>query len=671
MLGLSLKNLKLIVNTVDGTYGIDLPFTPGLNIIRAENTSGKSTVINAIAYALGLEDILGPSRKKPFPRSVLTALHRSKRDEKEIVVKSSFVELVILSSNGREAIITRDISGLPQKVTVSEGGGVDDYFLGSAGSIGSAKSQRGFHFWLERFIGWSLPTLTTFDGKPSKLYLECIFPLFFIEQKRGWSEIQANTPTHYGIKNLKKSALDFTLGLEDYDKQNKVAELTLLAKSLSNDWDLNQTAAASLAEFVHAHIKINTKITDEIELIKPFEYVIEGVNSETEITSLITALKVNLSSIKNSVASWPLSKELEEKITQLRQVNRKLSAFRQTEESERISLTKVIAKIKKIKLELDNYRQLKRLQDVGSQKKLNVSTDKCPICNSDMYEAFCESNHDLRPLTTEQNVDYLKNQLDFYNGIMSNHEQRLKEIHLSIVDFESRLRVIESDINTLKDDEKNHINALIESGSLRKKLELEARIKELCKISDQLDRYNLRANQIKSDWSLNNEILEKAKKSAEMSVSAKIISALETVLKRNLRQFGFDQSNINYVKISRQTLRPEFDGYDIVADSSASDYIRIIWSFTLALLELGVSLPEVKHGGFVVFDEPRQHEANKSSFKSLLHESSSISKNAGQIIVATSIGIEDLNSFSLGEGTNLVVFNDGEYILQEMSSGNV
>ncbi|MDQ1885560.1 hypothetical protein RA180_16360 [Aeromonas salmonicida] len=671
MLGLSLKNLKLIVNTVGGTYGIDLPFTPGLNIIRAENTSGKSTVINAIAYALGLEDILGPSRKKPFPRSVLTALHRSKRDEKEIVVKSSFVELVILSSNGREAIITRDISGLPQKVTVSEGGGVDDYFLGSAGSIGSAKSQRGFHFWLERFIGWSLPTLTTFDGKPSKLYLECIFPLFFIEQKRGWSEIQANTPTHYGIKNLKKSALDFTLGLEDYDKQNKVAELTLLAKSLSNDWDLNQTAAASLAEFVHAHIKINTKITDEIELIKPFEYVIEGVNSETEITSLITALKVNLSSIKNSVASWPLSKELEEKITQLRQVNRKLSAFRQTEESERISLTKVIAKIKKIKLELDNYRQLKRLQDVGSQKKLNVSTDKCPICNSDMYEAFCESNHDLRPLTTEQNVDYLKNQLDFYNGIMSNHEQRLKEIHLSIVDFESRLRVIESDIHTLKDDEKNHINALIESGSLRKKLELEARIKELCKISDQLDRYNLRANQIKSDWSLNNEILEKAKKSAEMSVSAKIISALETVLKRNLRQFGFDQSNINYVKISRQTLRPEFDGYDIVADSSASDYIRIIWSFTLALLELGVSLPEVKHGGFVVFDEPRQHEANKSSFKSLLHESSSISKNAGQIIVATSIGIEDLNSFSLGEGTNLVVFNDGEYILQEMSSGNV
>jgi hypothetical protein len=671
MLGLSLKNLKLIVNTSDGVYGIDLPFEPGLNIIRAENTSGKSTVINAIAYALGLEDILGPSRKKPFPRSVLTALNRSKIDEKEITVQSSYVELVISSSTGRDAKITRDIAGLNQKVTVSEKDMVEDYFLGSAGSVGSSKSQRGFHYWLERFIGWTLPTLTTFEGKPSKLYLECIFPLFFIEQKRGWSEIQANTPTHYGIKSLKKSALDFTLGLEDYDKQNKVSELSLLAKSLLNDWDSNQTSAAALADFVHAHMRINSSISDDIGLTRPFEYFIEDVNSETEITALITALKVNLSSVKNSVASWTLSKELDEKVTQLRQINRKLSGLKQAEESERISLSKSEIKINKIKQELDNYRQLKRLQDVGSDKNLNINTKKCPICNSDMNEAFCESNHDVKPLTVEQNVDYLKNQLDFYVGIKSNHEHRLRDLHVSIVDFESRAKAIESDVNTLKDDEQNHLNSLVQSGALRKKLELEARIKELDKISIQLDRYNSIANQIKSDWSINNGSLERAKKSAEMSVSAKIISELEVVLKRNLRRFGFDQSNINYVKISRQTLRPEFDGYDIVADSSASDYIRIIWSFTLALLELGVSIPAVKHGGFVVFDEPRQHEANKSSFKSLLHESSAISKNAGQIIIATSIGIEDLESFSLGEGTNLVVFDDGEYILQKMVSNHV
>ncbi|MGK8176746.1 AAA family ATPase [Aeromonas dhakensis] len=666
MLGLSLQRLKISVNTTGGTYGIDVPFSQGLNIIRAENSSGKSTFINAIAYALGLEDILGPSRKKPFPRSVVTALHRTKNDEKELSVKSSYVELTISSSSGRKARLVRDITGLPDKVTVTEDGKEEDYFLGSAGSIGSAKSQRGFHYWLERFIGWSLPTLTTFEGKPSKLYLECIFPLFFIEQKRGWSELQANTPTHYGIKNLKKSALDFILGLEDYDKQNKVAELTLISKSLINDWDLNQTAATALAEFVHAHIKVNAKISDEASSIDAFEYFVEEINSQSEINSLISALKINLSSIKDGIKTWPLSKELDDKITALQQINRKLSAHKQMEESERISLSKLEVKISKIKKELDSYRQLKRLQDVGSQKQVDVKFEKCPICNSAMHDALCDSNQDIQPLTIEQNVDYLKNQLDFYLGIKSNHEQKLKDLHVSIIDFGVRQKVIENDIQTLKNDEQDHINTLIESGSLRKKLELESRIKELTKISDQLNKYNVRAHQIQNEWAVNSGALEKARKSAELSVSTKIISELEAILKRNLRKFGFDQSNINYVKISRQTLRPEFDGYDIVADSSASDYIRIIWSYTLALLELGVKLPEVKHGGFIVFDEPRQHEANKSSFRSLLLEAEAISQSAGQIIVATSISIEDLNSFSIGDAVNLVAFNDGEYILQAM-----
>lgn len=666
MLGLSLQRLKISVNTTGGTYGIDVPFSQGLNIIRAENSSGKSTFINAIAYALGLEDILGPSRKKPFPRSVVTALHRTKNDEKELSVKSSYVELTISSSSGRKARLVRDITGLPDKVTVTEDGKEEDYFLGSAGSIGSAKSQRGFHYWLERFIGWSLPTLTTFEGKPSKLYLECVFPLFFIEQKRGWSELQANTPTHYGIKNLKKSALDFILGLEDYDKQNKVAELTLISKSLINDWDLNQTAATALAEFVHAHIKVNAKISDEASSIDAFEYFVEEINSQSEINSLISALKINLSSIKDGIKTWPLSKELDDKITALQQINRKLSAHKQMEESERISLSKLEVKISKIKKELDSYRQLKRLQDVGSQKQVDVKFEKCPICNSSMHDALCDSNQDIQPLTIEQNVDYLKNQLDFYLGIKSNHEQKLKDLHVSIIDFGVRQKVIENDIQTLKNDEQDHINTLIESGSLRKKLELESRIKELTKISDQLNKYNVRAHQIQNEWAVNSGALEKARKSAELSVSTKIISELETILKRNLRKFGFDQSNINYVKISRQTLRPEFDGYDIVADSSASDYIRIIWSYTLALLELGVKLPEVKHGGFIVFDEPRQHEANKSSFRSLLLEAEAISQSAGQIIVATSISIEDLNSFSIGDAVNLVAFNDGEYILQAM-----
>ena len=64
MLGLTILNLEIIVNTDGGVFSTKIPFHKGLNIIRAENSSGKSTCINAIAYGLGLEAILREKENK-------------------------------------------------------------------------------------------------------------------------------------------------------------------------------------------------------------------------------------------------------------------------------------------------------------------------------------------------------------------------------------------------------------------------------------------------------------------------------------------------------------------------------------------------------------------------------------------------------------------------------
>lgn len=132
-------------------------------------------------------------------------IYDNKEDENEYYVSSSHVSLIVKNSKKDTVVITRDILGNENKVTVHQDGKDTDYFLGVSGHVGSAKSERGFHRWLSRFIGWELPNVVTFDGGEVKLYIECIFSLFFIEQKRGWSEIQANIPTIYGIKNVKKN----------------------------------------------------------------------------------------------------------------------------------------------------------------------------------------------------------------------------------------------------------------------------------------------------------------------------------------------------------------------------------------------------------------------------------------------------------------------------------
>ncbi|PWQ92602.1 AAA family ATPase, partial [Leucothrix pacifica] len=54
---LRFKRFKIVVQTTDSDYGFDCRFEDGLNIIRGDNSSGKSTLINSIIYSIGMEEL--------------------------------------------------------------------------------------------------------------------------------------------------------------------------------------------------------------------------------------------------------------------------------------------------------------------------------------------------------------------------------------------------------------------------------------------------------------------------------------------------------------------------------------------------------------------------------------------------------------------------------------
>ncbi len=65
-------------------------------------------------------------------------------------------------------------------------------------------------------------------------------------------------------------------------------------------------------------------------------------------------------------------------------------------------------------------------------------------------------------------------------------------------------------------------------------------------------------------------------------------------------------SNIDAIEISRDNYMPVIDRFDMKFDSSASDNIRAIWSYTLALLQ--TSEKQIgNYLGVFIFDEPTQH----------------------------------------------------------------
>src|SRR5258708_19062655 len=67
---LHINAIKIEINTPDGIYGTTIPFDNGLNIIRGNNTTGKSTIFQSIIYALGFEELIGGRYEKTM-QSVL------------------------------------------------------------------------------------------------------------------------------------------------------------------------------------------------------------------------------------------------------------------------------------------------------------------------------------------------------------------------------------------------------------------------------------------------------------------------------------------------------------------------------------------------------------------------------------------------------------------------
>jgi hypothetical protein len=59
-LTLRIRHIRLRVQTESGLFGTDIPLKPGLNVLWADNTRGKSTCLQGLLYALGLERMLSP-----------------------------------------------------------------------------------------------------------------------------------------------------------------------------------------------------------------------------------------------------------------------------------------------------------------------------------------------------------------------------------------------------------------------------------------------------------------------------------------------------------------------------------------------------------------------------------------------------------------------------------
>jgi hypothetical protein len=246
------RAIRLFIQTDIGPHGYEFSFGDRLTIIRANNSSGKSTFFHTLLYALGMEELLGARGEKSLQTAVREQFIE---DDAMVSVNQSSVMLEIANRAGHIITLRRAIkSGRANSklVEVFEGACLtgnalvtqpQPFFLHDGGS---AQVEAGFFRFLESFLGLDLPRVPRVAGGETKLYLQDVFAAHAVEQKRGWTDYIANAP-FFGIRDVRTRVAEYVLGLEVFDTAMKKARLEEERQGIEREW-----AAAVGALRLHA-----------------------------------------------------------------------------------------------------------------------------------------------------------------------------------------------------------------------------------------------------------------------------------------------------------------------------------------------------------------------------------------------------------------------------------
>lgn len=678
--------LKLRSITAKTVFGVDLDFTSGLNIVQADNTSGKSTCLQAIIYVLGLERSLSANLSVPLPFAMRERIQEAKNEPYQEVLQS-YVEVEVKNHEESRLRIRRSIVGDADTKLVSTWflGGADgnqqrtgeqrDYFVHDAGS---ATRESGFHHFLTAFLGWDLPMVPRFDGSECPLYLETLFPMFFVEQKRGWSSVQGPLPTHFRIQDINRRVLEFILNLDAGKVRRERAELNKRISIIESDWaDRRRTLESdgiNLIRFIGVPktptAEFSHRASISLEVFMDGEWLPLDVASR-ELLDEIEALN-NIELVSTEEAEASIQTALEDAQGKYDELG---AMFEVASTEFRASLEENRALKKRIDvldIDLKRHQDTKKLMALGSDITEAVAFENCPSCHQHLTQELLPPSS-TGAMALDENIAFIKSQQIMHKSALAATEERLSELRLRGRSIEREFKDAQSELRNLK-------RALVRPASsisrttIEKSVRLQSRLTQWEEMQGRADSLMDGLVAIAKEWARLSSRLKALRTGDDFSLDDKNkVSDLQSLVQRHLKTFDFHSFPPSEISLARDNFRPQvlvFDKdskneieKDIGFEASASDGIRLKWSYYLSLLELADKY-DTNHPGLVVFDEPGQQAADPVNLTSLFQESAAERPNGHQILIATS---EKENAIREGLGDrpyNLVSF-DG-YILKPL-----
>ncbi|PGR94451.1 hypothetical protein [Bacillus thuringiensis] len=667
---INLNHLKITIDTTEGIFGTDIPFQSGFNILRARNTKGKSSTLNSILYVLGIEEMLGGRNAKTMKPVLKEKLSYK---GKEVPILESKVQLEISNHIGDIITLTRWIksSSIDERLIrvhfgpqISKEDKVNykDYYVHMKGS---ASENSGFHTFLSKFLEWELPEVPTFDGGDRILYIQTLFPLFFVEQNKGWSSFYSPISGSFGIRDLSKRALEFLLNMDVTKNAKEREELKIIKALLANKWSILKQDIEELAVTIHAEVPTlpeKPMLLDGLALnvYDNNKKLISIVDRIFQLEALIKE-KENYSVVKISDVTSKYEKKVKEQDLLVLQLQSEINSIRQDLHLEQNNQHSMNDNLKNLEVDLKRNQEAEKLYKLGSDVDSSFSQGVCPTCNQHVEDSLMPPETSIQPLDLSENITFIKEQINTLKfgikqsqKVIQNKQSKLAVISEHLDNARRELRLYKSELSANPQ--------LPTKKELDKLVELKIILNKLYDVSGSFEKIEKRFEIIKEEWRSYLSRQEALPKDYFSELDKKKLYYFEKEFLALLNTFSFSSINTDEITISHDKYTPIVSGFDIKFDSSASDTIRLIWSYVIAIYKTSQQFSG-NHPGLMVFDEPGQQQMAVKSQKQLFEV---LSKMKSQSIVGTSLEPEEIKEMT--KTLNLNVIDLGEdYIIKPLT----